>query len=145
MSRAATNQRAVHTTSIQQEILQYLQPSSTDNLGIIIPGSLSKEERGLQNHATARFLIPRQHLEAFENDPNSYAMLLPFACRPLGLPLTKPSSAIARFQDDEDLDWSLIAEEWPTFLYDERVGWNRGDVRNGLFRGHVLIRVGLCL
>lgn len=36
----------------------------------------------------------------------------------------------------------LIAEEWPTFLYDELAGWSMKDVRNGLFRGHVLARVG---
>lgn len=35
----------------------------------------------------------------------------------------------------------LVAEEWPTFLYDETVEWSRRDIRSGLFRGHVLIRV----
>ena len=88
-------------------------------------------------------MIPRKHLEAFEKDPRRYALLCLLSVFPLALPLTRPSSAIARFKDDEDLDWSLIAEEWPTFLYDERVGWNARDVRNGLFRGHVLARVGL--
>ena len=63
----------------------------------------------------------------------------------MALPLTRPPSAIARFEDDENLDWSLIAEEWPTFLYDERAGWNARDVRKGLFRGHVLARVRLPL
>ena len=90
-------------------------------------------------------LDSRQHLEAFERDPNTYAMLLPLSWHALCLLLTIPSSAITRFQDDEDLNWSLIAEEWPTFLYDERAGWNRGDVRKGLFCGHVLIRVGFRL
>lgn len=73
ISKSATNQRAIHTTYIQQDILQYLQPSKTEGLGISIPGALTKEERGLENHATARFLIPRQHLEAFENDPDRCA------------------------------------------------------------------------
>jgi len=50
-------------------------------------------------------------------------------------------SVIARFCDDEDHSHSLIAEEWPTFLYDEHAGWNENDVRRGLFRGHVLVRV----
>ena len=39
------------------------------------------------------------------------------------------------------MEWMLIAEEWPTFLYDEQVGWSRRNIRNGLFRGHVLARV----
>lgn len=35
-----------------------------------------------------------------------------------------------------------MAEEWPTFLYDEQAGWSEKDIKNGLFRGHVLARVG---
>lgn len=50
------------------------------------------------------------------------------------------SSIINRFLGDEP-DWALIAEEWPTFLYDEKAGWNPENIRNGLFRGHVLVRV----
>jgi hypothetical protein len=37
----------------------------------------------------------------------------------------------------------LVAEDWPTFLYDEQAGWSQSDIRKGLFRGHVLVRVGL--
>ena len=48
---------------------------------------------------------------------------------------------IAKLQDDEDMDWALIAEEWPTFLYDEQAGWSSRNIRNGLFQGHVLARV----
>jgi hypothetical protein len=49
---------------------------------------------------------------------------------------------IAKFLDGESTDYSLIAEEWPTFLYDELSGWSSSSVRKGLFRGHVLARVG---
>ena len=70
ISAAATSKRAVHTTYIQQDILQYLKPSNEVDLGFKIPGGLSKEQRGLENHLTARFLIPRQHLNAFEEDPD---------------------------------------------------------------------------
>jgi hypothetical protein len=49
-------------------------------------------------------------------------------------------SIIAKFTGD-DPELSLYAEDFPTFLYDERAGWNEGDVRNGLLRGHVLVRV----
>jgi hypothetical protein len=69
ISSGATGKRTVHTTYIQQEIFQYLQPSNEASLGLIIPTTLPKEERGLENHITARFLIPRQYLEAFERDP----------------------------------------------------------------------------
>ena len=48
---------------------------------------------------------------------------------------------IVKLQDDEDMDWALIAEEWPTFLYDEQAGWSNCNIRNGLFRGHVLAQV----
>lgn len=48
---------------------------------------------------------------------------------------------ISRFRDDKDHVCSLIAEEWPTFLYDEHAGWNEKDRKRGLFRGHVLVRV----
>jgi hypothetical protein len=48
---------------------------------------------------------------------------------------------ISRLRNDEDHEYSLIAEEWPTFLYDEHAGWNEKDRTRGLFRGHVLVRV----
>lgn len=38
-------------------------------------------------------------------------------------------------------NFQLVAGEWPTFLYDERVGWDPNNIRDGLFRGHVLIQV----
>jgi hypothetical protein len=48
---------------------------------------------------------------------------------------------IDRFVACESADHMLVAEEWPTFLYDEASGWSIHDVRRGLFRGHVLARV----
>jgi hypothetical protein len=72
ISSTAANARAVHTTSIQQDALQYLRPSNEAKLGFDMPTNLSKDERGLENHATARFLIPRQHLDAFEKDPDRF-------------------------------------------------------------------------
>jgi hypothetical protein len=50
-------------------------------------------------------------------------------------------SIINRFKDEAS-GWSRVAEDWPTFLYDEGAGWSQGDIRKGLFRGHVLVRVG---
>ena len=47
---------------------------------------------------------------------------------------------IAMF-DANDPEFQLVAEEWPTFLYDEEAGWNVRKPENGLFRGHVLTRV----
>jgi len=44
--------------------------------------------------------------------------------------------------NNNDPDFQLVAEEWPTFLYDEAAGWNVEKAENGLFRGHVLTRVG---
>ena len=44
--------------------------------------------------------------------------------------------------DNNDPNFQLVAEEWPTFLYNEEAGWNAEKAENGLFRGHVLIRVG---
>ena len=52
-----------------------------------------------------------------------------------------PSRTIAKF-DNDDPNFQLVAEEWPTFLYDEEAGWNADRAENGLFRGHVLTRVG---
>lgn len=72
MSDVALAQRAVHTTYIQQEILQFLQPSNVQRLDLDVPAALPREERGLVSHITARFLIPRQHLDAFEKDPDGY-------------------------------------------------------------------------
>jgi len=143
ISTAGANQRSVHTTNVQQDILQYLRPSSTEGLGFEIPASLPKDKRGLESHITARFLIPRRHLEAFEADPDRYITSYPYNHCPFGQSLTVPSSIIARFKDTEQPDWALISKEWPTFLYNERAGWNETHIRNGLFRGHVLARVSL--
>lgn len=78
MSSTASNQHSVHATYIQQDIFQYLRPSKTESLGLEIPASLPKEERGLESHITARFLIPRQHLDAFEKDPDGYVASHPW-------------------------------------------------------------------
>jgi len=69
MGNEATAQRGIHTNSIKNEVLGFLQPGD-EALGFPIQSSLTKAERGLNNHLTARFLIPRQHLEAFERDPD---------------------------------------------------------------------------
>ena len=50
------------------------------------------------------------------------------------------SRIIANFKKG-GADWQLVAEELPTFLYDERAGWNEKKVWKGLFRGHILVRV----
>jgi hypothetical protein len=77
MGNGATSQRGIHTNSVKNEILGYLEPSSTESLGYKIQLHLPKAERGLENHLTARFLIPRQHLEAFENNPDRYTIQQP--------------------------------------------------------------------
>jgi len=115
----------------------YLEPSCTETLGYHIPANPPKEARGLHSHITARFLIPRHCLEAFEANPDRYI----WASSPFTNAHTAPFSIIAKFNDDEDHEYSLIAEEWPTFLYDEQAGWSKKDLRRGLFRGHVLVRV----
>jgi len=43
--------------------------------------------------------------------------------------------------DKNNPNFQLVAEEWPTFLYDEEAGWNADKAEHGLFRGHVLTRV----
>ena len=72
ISKAMSSKRAVHTTNVGQDILQYLQPTSEVSLGLNLPGGPTKKERGLNSHITARFLIPRQHLSAFEDDPDRF-------------------------------------------------------------------------
>ena len=87
ISELAMDKRVQHTYNVQHDILQYLQPSKAEPLGLEVPAILGKEERGLNSHITARFLIPRQHLEAFESDPEGYATLHPMVHRssaPLG-------------------------------------------------------------
>jgi hypothetical protein len=69
MSEAVSKTRTSQTHHIQEDILTYLRPSEKTTLGIEIPTYLPKEGRGLENIATARFLIPRRHLEEFEDAP----------------------------------------------------------------------------
>ena len=73
MGNNATSQQSLHTNSIKNKILSYLEPSSTESLGYKIAINLQKADRGLNSHATARFLIPHQHLQAFEMDPDRYS------------------------------------------------------------------------
>ena len=52
--------------------------------------------------------------------------------------LTHNNSTIDKFMGGESADYTLVAEEWLTFLYDEESGWNIKDIRRGLFCGHIL-------
>ena len=69
MSNAVSQKRAAHTCGINQDILAYLEPLETPSLGITIPTKLPKSSRGLEHIATARFLIPRRHLDEFKEAP----------------------------------------------------------------------------
>lgn len=65
---------------------------------------------------------------------------------PLGKWEFAPSDSIIGKYHSNDEDWLWIAENWPTFLYDEQAGWNEHHIKNGLFCGHVLVRVcSFCL
>lgn len=70
MAEGVSQTRASHTYSIREEILNYLEPFDYPTLGIAVPVKLPKSSRGLDNIATARFLIPRRHLDEFEGAPN---------------------------------------------------------------------------
>ena len=65
----AASQCGTHVNSIKHKILSFIQPSDKETLGLEVPAHLSKDKRKLNNKITARFLIPHQHLDAFEGDP----------------------------------------------------------------------------
>lgn len=69
ISRAVARTRASHTNSIREEILTYLKPSEDTAFAFEIPANLFRDKRGMENHATARFLIPRRHLDEYEEAP----------------------------------------------------------------------------
>ena len=50
----------------------YLKPFDYPSLGIAVPVKLAKDSWGLENIATARFLIPHRHLNEFEGAPHEY-------------------------------------------------------------------------
>lgn len=70
LSKVATTVQTTDTTQLRTEIFNYLQPSDKFKLGFDIPHFLPKDERGLENLTTARFLIPRKHLDEFEANPH---------------------------------------------------------------------------
>src|SRR5882762_5044576 len=76
LSGSATDRHTIHTNSVGSDILKYLQPSNKDSLGLEVPTVLPREMQGLHSHITAQFLIPRQHLDAFEESPDRYTTLL---------------------------------------------------------------------
>lgn len=123
-----------------EEIYVYLNPSISQALGdFSIPAiHPPKKKRGLECLIATRFLMPRHLLTDFEKDPHKYA---------IGTPLWASThtfcfSFITKFQGD-DPEHYLMAEDWPTFLYDEQAGWSPQNIRHGLFRGHVLARVSI--
>jgi hypothetical protein len=71
VSKQVSQKRTNDTTAIKAEILGYLNPSDNMLLGIPIPSSLPTNHRGMEHQATARFLIPRRHLEEFEAEPQA--------------------------------------------------------------------------
>lgn len=56
-------------------------------------------------------------------------------------PTTHSSPSIISLFELEEPGYVRNAEEWPTFLYEEQVGWSDKDIKHGLFQGHVLSRV----
>ena len=70
-----------------------------------------------------------------------YPFLSPCSTACLYLTITK--SMIDVFLGGESTNHALVAEEWPTFLYNKTSGWSINDVRRGHFCGHVLARVCL--
>ena len=66
MSSHVSKTRANHTNNIRDEILTYLKPSDSTTYTFEIPANLPKDKRGMENHVTARFLIPRRHLDEYE-------------------------------------------------------------------------------
>ena len=126
------------TSAVQDGILQYLQPSKDHNLGFPIPVTLPKDSGGMEHNVTARFLIPASiwmHLRWIQ---------LGRKCLPAMHIADTLASTIAMF-DNNNPNFQLMAEEWPTFLYDEEAGWNAEKAENGLFHGHVLTWVGVML
>lgn len=61
--------RGTHSHNIKWDIFAFMEPSDDLGLGLNIPSKLQKEERGLNDKSTARFLIPRNLLDRFEKDP----------------------------------------------------------------------------
>ena len=132
--------RTAHTSSIHREILEYLRPSEEVAFSYGIPAHLARDKRGMNHHATARFLIPRRHLDEYEAAQQRYSVTL--LLHPTAGPhYTHNNSTIDKFAGGESADYMLVAEEWPTFLYDETAGWSITNIRKGLFRGHILARV----
>ena len=74
MSAVTTSVQSQDTKQVQMDIFGFLRPSDQIDLGFVVPHSLPKAQRGLENPITARFLIPRKHLDAFEQDPKRWAM-----------------------------------------------------------------------
>lgn len=70
MSSTATSIRSTHCHNIKWSVLQYLIPSDSTELNVPIALNLQKEDRGLKDKGTARFLIPRSWLDEFEKCPD---------------------------------------------------------------------------
>jgi hypothetical protein len=61
--------RSTDVFNMKEDIFSLIQPSQKEPLDFDIPAHLRKENRGLHHILTARFLIPREHLDAFEESP----------------------------------------------------------------------------
>jgi len=101
----------------------------------MIEDDQTKSNRGLNNALLARQLCPRKYLDRL-NEPG-YSL---YFFRHVFLN-TSPSF-LNKLKDGRI---KIMAEDWPTFLYDSHSTYNPEDIEVGLMRGHLAVRVRICV
>jgi hypothetical protein len=93
-----------------------------------------KDNRGWNHNATAAALCPLRYREEFDANP-----LYVCANKFISAHLTILHSAFR--QKVESGQIVIRAKDLPSFLYPQGSVYNRDGVANGLFRGHIFLRV----
>jgi hypothetical protein len=96
-----------------------------------------KSKRGFNHRWTACLLCPRRDISKFNKNPEYVNKLLIASSNTFCL-------LCRRFMDKvNEGTIQMRASEWPSFLYDFNMKFDRNDEEYGLFRGYLLVRVCL--
>ncbi|KAH9028514.1 hypothetical protein EDB84DRAFT_1563091 [Lactarius hengduanensis] len=99
---------------------RFVAKSASDQVTL---SSDTKSDRGFNNDALGRLLIPVQYIEAYDRDP----------------------AGIRERVRERDERYKVIASYSPAFLYEDPDNYDSDDVLAGLMRGYFLVRARFAL
>lgn len=137
LGTGASRARHEDTSSLKHNILVYLlRDPSEDFLDPPITKMDPKSVRGFNHIATADCLCPMEMHGQFLKDP--------MYVRRFSSQVTRIEQTCSKFMEKVNNGSHRIKTSgWPRFLYDMAIPYDRKNMDQGLFRGPILVRVGI--